>query len=107
MVIIIQNILIVPYQKNGIKGIDVDNYQPSNIGDLSDCFCIYNISKYTGNFTITVNTDPGNTAYPYTLYVCKYQMSTTPKFTRITSKTVDISLGRNEKCYFMRRCSEK
>ena len=89
------------------KRIDVDNYQPSDIGDLSDCFCIYNISKYTGNFTITVNTDTGNTAYPYTLYVCKYQMGTTPRFTRITSRTVDISLGRNEKCYFMRRCSEK
>lgn len=34
-------------------------------------------------------------------------MGTTPKFTRITSKTVDISLGRNKKCYFMRRCSDK
>lgn len=89
------------------KGIDVDNFQPHDIGYLSDCFCIYNISKYTGNFTITVNADPGNTAYPYTLYVCKYQMGTTPRFTRITSRTVDISLGRNEKCYFMRRCSDK
>lgn len=89
------------------KGIDVDNFQPHDIGYLSDCFCIYNISKYTGNFTITVNTDLGNTAYPYTLYVCKYQTGTTPRFTRITNRTVDISLGINEKCYFMRRCSEK
>ena len=95
------------------KGIDVDNYQPHDIGDLSDCFCIYNTSRQPGNistidFTITVNPDLGNTAYPYTLYMYIYRgVNEIPRFTRITSKTVNISLDNLDKCYLMRRCSDK
>ena len=95
------------------KGFDVDNYQPSYIGDLSDCFCIYNSSRQPGNksiidFTITINPDLGNTAYPYTLYMYIYRgVNENIRFTRITSKTVDISLHNLDKCYLMRRCSDK
>ena len=95
------------------KGIDVDNYQPDYIGQLSDCFCIYNSSRQPGNisiidFTITVNPDLGNTAYPYTLYMYIYRgVNENIRFTRITSKTVNISLHNLDKCYLMRRCSDK
>ena len=95
------------------KGIDVDNYQPDYIDNLYHCFCIYNISKQPGNisiidFTITVNPDLGNTSYPYTLYMYIYRgVNENIRFTRITSKTVNISLHNLDKCYLMRRCSDK
>ena len=89
------------------KGIDVDNYQPTDRTYLNNCFQFKNVVQSGSNsFTITVNPDPGNESFPYSLYICTdgtdyYH----PKFTRMNKKTIHVTLAKNGTCYIMRKCT--